>query len=139
MAHWLLAVSAAIACLLTAGCQFPRDPEGTLERSTGGTLRVGVAENPPWVRLGGREPGGVEPELIRRFAATIDAEVAWHRGSETELIEALRGFQLDVVIAGLTTTSVWQKEVAITSPYLDTEIQFAVPPGEELPDDLDGV
>ena len=49
---------------LAAGCQFPRDPEGTLDRVEGGTLRVGVVEDPPWVELGGREPGGVEPEIV---------------------------------------------------------------------------
>lgn len=130
----MLALSAG-----AAGCQYPQDPEGTLDRVEGGTMRVGVVENPPWVELGAGEPRGVEPELLRRFAEEIDAEIQWVPGSEDELVEAMRGFQLDVIAGGLTRSSPWAKEVALTRPYVDTEIQFAVPPGSDEPDDLDGV
>lgn len=134
----LAAALAVIGCAIAAGCQFPRDPEGTLDRVTDGTMRVGVIDNPPSVRLADGEPSGVEPELVRRFAASLGAEIEWIEGSETELVEAMRGYQLDLLIGGLTNNSLWQREVAVTSPYLDTEVQFAVPPGTELPDDLDG-
>jgi polar amino acid transport system substrate-binding protein len=128
------------AAVLGAGCQFPRDPEETLDRVSGGTMYVGVIEEPPWVVLDrGKEPQGVEPTLIRQFAEEIDAEVEWVEASEAELVEAMRGFQLDVIIGGLTRSSPYRNEVALTRPYIDTEIQFAVPPGEELPDDLDEV
>lgn len=102
-------------------------------------MRVGAVDNPPWVRLGPGEPAGVEPELVRRFAESLGAEIEWVEGTETDLVEAMRGYQLDLLIGGLTTNSLWQREVAITSPYLDTEVQFAVPPDTELPDDLAGV
>jgi polar amino acid transport system substrate-binding protein len=125
--------------LLVAGCQYPRDVEGTLDRVEGGTMRVGVVEDPPWVALGKREPRGVEPELVRRFAAELDAEIEWVEGSESELVEAMRGFQLDVLIGGLTRSSPWQKHVALTRPYVDTTIEFATPAGEDFPDDLEGV
>jgi polar amino acid transport system substrate-binding protein len=123
-----------------AGCEFPRDPEGTLERVRGGTLRVGVIEDEPWVKLSqNREPTGVEPELVRQFADELDADVEWVGGSESELVEAMRGYQLDLLIGGLTRSSPWQKEVALTRPYVDTEIELGVPPGEEVPGDLSGV
>jgi polar amino acid transport system substrate-binding protein len=135
-----LSVAVACAVTLAAGCQFPRDPEETLERVSGGTMYVGVIEEPPFVILDeGKEPQGVEPTLIRQFAEEIDAEIEWVDRSEAELVEAMRGFQLDVIIGGLTRSWPYQKEVALTRPYIDTEIQFAVPPGEELPDDLDEV
>ncbi|MGH2957816.1 MAG: substrate-binding periplasmic protein [Solirubrobacterales bacterium] len=137
----IIAIASALTAVLFAvACQYPRDPEETLDRVEGGTMYVGVIEDPPWVVLDeGEEPQGVEPTLVRQFAEGIDAEIEWVEGSEAELMEAMRGFQLDVIIGGLTRSSPYRKHVALTRPYVDTEIEFAVPPGEELPDDLDEV
>ena len=128
-----------LAAAMAIGCQYPRDPEGTLDRVSGGTMRVGVIDHPPWAEWNGGEPRGVEPRLIREFAGELDAEIEWFDGTEEELVEALRGFQLDVVIGGLTRASPAAMHAALTRPYIDTEIQYAVRPGESLPDDLDGV
>jgi polar amino acid transport system substrate-binding protein len=134
-----LAVALVLAALIAfGGCQYPRDPEGTLDRVEGGTMRVGVIEDPPWVDLSGREPAGVEPELVRRFAATIDAEIEWVEGTESDLAEALAGFQLDLIIGGLDRGWPYGTELTMTRPYLDTEVQIGVPPGTELPDELGG-
>jgi polar amino acid transport system substrate-binding protein len=137
-----VALRAAVALALLAalgGCQFPQDVEGTLDRVTGGTMRVGVIEDPPWVELGKGEPRGVEPELVRQFARELDAEIDWVEGTESELMAALEGFQLDLVIGNLTRASPYSTDVGLTVSYVDTEVQMGVPPGEELPDDLGGV
>jgi polar amino acid transport system substrate-binding protein len=135
----LPAVVCALAAL-AAGCQFPADPEGTLDRVEGGTMRVGVIHDPPWVILGeGSDPAGVEPELVRRFAETIDAEIEWVEGTEADLAAAMGGFQLDLMIGGLTREFPYVRDVAMTAPYVDTEIELGLPPGEELPDELGGV
>ena len=123
------------------GCQYPRDPEGTLNRVTGGVMHVGIAESDPWVRTGGSEPGGVEVELLKRFARTIDARIEWVEGSESDLIEALEGRKLDVVAAGLTRRSEWQRVAALTRPYLTTKVVIAAPDqatADELSSDLGG-
>ena len=136
-----LATGLALALTL-AGCQFPRDTEGTLDRVRGGTMRVGVTHAPPFVVLAdGRDPAGVEAELVRRFAQRIDARIEWIRGSEAELMGALHGRQLDVVIAGLSRRSPWSKEVTLTRPYLNTQTLIAAPDAETaraLSDDLGG-
>jgi polar amino acid transport system substrate-binding protein len=135
-------VGASFAAVITlaVGCDFPADPEGTLDRVSGGTLRVGVIHDPPWVVLApGEEPAGVEPDLVRRFADTIDAEVDWVEGTESELAEAVGGFQLDLIIGGLTRDFPYPEDVAMTRPYVDTEIEIGLPPGEDLPDALGGV
>lgn len=121
-----------------AGCQYPRDVEGTLDRVEGGTMRVGVSDNEPWVNLDGPQPTGVEPEIVRRFAASIDAKVEWVQGDSEELVEALETGQLDVVIAGITRTSEYRRKVGLTRPYVDTELLLAHPPGEKMPDEDDG-
>jgi polar amino acid transport system substrate-binding protein len=132
----------ATVCALLAGCEYPRDPEGTLDRVRGGVVRVGVAEVDPWVTLpAGRPPGGVEVELVRRFAATLGARVEWVEGSESELMEALHGRQLDIVLAGLTRRSEWQRVAALTRPYLTTQVVIAAPDratAERLSRDLEG-
>jgi polar amino acid transport system substrate-binding protein len=124
-----------IAAVALAGCQYPRDVEGTLDRVDGGTMRVGVSDNEPWVNLDGSQPTGVEPEIIRRFAETIDAEVQWVQGDSEELVEALESGQLDVVIAGITRTSEYRRKVGLTRPYVDTELLLSHPPGQKMPDE----
>ena len=102
-------------------------------------MRVGVIHDPPWANTAGRVPRGVEPALVRRFAREIDAEIEWFEGTEDDLVEAMRGFQIDLLIGGLTRASPAALHVGLTRPYLDTEVEYAVRPGEELPDSLGGV
>jgi polar amino acid transport system substrate-binding protein len=129
------AFAAALLGVLAGGCQYPRDVEGTLDRVEGGTMRVGVSHNEPWVTVEGSAPGGVEPEVIRGFAATIDARIEWVPGDSEQLVEALETGQLDVVLAGFTRSSEHRRKVALTRPYVDTELLLAHPPGEPMPEE----
>jgi polar amino acid transport system substrate-binding protein len=89
----------------------------------------------------GREPAGVEVELVTQFAESLDARVEWVEGSESDLMEALGGRQLDIVIAGLTRRSEWQRTAALTRPYLTTQVVIAAPDAQaaaELSEDLGG-
>lgn len=129
----------ALAAVLLAGCGLPRDPEGTLDRVTGGTLRAGVSENVPWVRLDGDQPAGVEVALVERFAEQLRADIEWVDGSEAELMEALHLGELDLVVAGLSADTPWQQNGAVTRPYLETREVVGVPRGQPVPDDFAGV
>jgi polar amino acid transport system substrate-binding protein len=135
-----------VVCLLAipiAGCEFPADPEGTLDRVRGGVMRVGVTPAEPWVKLpASGPPAGVEVELVKAFADELGATVEWVEGSESDLVEALHGRQLDVVIAGLTRQSEWARSAALTRPYLTTQVVIAAPDARaaaELSEDLGGV
>jgi polar amino acid transport system substrate-binding protein len=135
-----LGLALLVAGFIAGGCQFPADPEDSLDRAQGGTLRVGVIDDPPWVELRpGREPQGVEPDLIRDWAGEIDADIDWVEGTEADLAAAAGGFQLDVIVGGLTRDFPYVDDVAMTRPYVDTEIEIGVPPGVALPDELGGV
>ena len=109
---------------LLAGCSatIPTDPEGTLERVRGGVLRVGVSPNPPWTELSGTgsEPTGLEPALVRDFAASLDADVEWTPGGEEALMKALDRGEMDLVIGGLTARSPWSSHAALTYRYATT-------------------
>jgi polar amino acid transport system substrate-binding protein len=135
-------VPLALVVFLLCGCEFPRDPEGTLDRVRGGVMRVGVSPAEPFVQLTeGQEPGGVEAELVTRFAESLDARVEWVEGSESDLMAALEGRQLDVVIAGLTRRSEWARSAALTRPYLTTQVVIAAPDEDAaaaLSEDLGG-
>jgi hypothetical protein len=130
----LLAPLASIPSLALPGCEpWPRDPERTLERAAGGTLRVGASEAPPTLRRAGAGATGVEAELVEAFARSIDAQVDWRWGAQDAHLEALERYDLDLVVGGLTTKSPWKTRVGFTRPWLetgDTRHVMAVPPGE---------
>jgi polar amino acid transport system substrate-binding protein len=135
-----IALAAALGTVASgAGCEIPQDPDGTLDRVTGGSVRVGVTEADPWVLLDEGEPsGGVEVELVRRVARDLDAEIEWVDGSEEELVNAAKEGSLDLVIGGLTNKSRWKKDVAFTRPYVDTQVVIGVPEREVGRTDFDG-
>jgi polar amino acid transport system substrate-binding protein len=125
---------------IAAGCQYPRDPDGTLNRVDGGVMRVGVIETDPWVVVEDGSPvGGAEVELVRRFARDVGARIEWVQGSEEELVEAAKEGQIDLIAGGLTNKSRWKKDVALTRPYVETRTVVGVPPGESFPEDFAGV
>jgi polar amino acid transport system substrate-binding protein len=133
----IVLLSAAVA---VPACQYPRDPDGTLNRVEGGVMRVGVTEADPWVLLEGDRPvGGAEVELARRFARDVGARIEWVQGSEEELVDAAKEGQVDLILGGLTNKSRWKKDVAFTRPYVETRLVVGVPAGESFPDDFAGV
>lgn len=105
------AALAASALLLLSGCvlQIPSDPDGTLDRATGGELRVGDSSAP-----------AQEVALVEGFADRIDAGIRWTEGGEERLMRALEDGELDVVIGGLTADTPWSTHAAITRPYAET-------------------
>lgn len=128
-----------LAALLLAGCDsFPRDSAGTLDRVRGGELRIGVADNPPWVRFESGRAVGLEPELIERWAKKLGARVSWRRGAEAELVEALHRREIDVLAAGLDSKTPYKSKLGLTQPYIEVEDRYgsrkkhvlAVTPGE---------
>lgn len=129
----------AYASTLGCGVSMPSDPEKTLRRVTGATLRVGVSPHPPRTEAAaGAEPTGSEVDLVRDFAETLDAQIEWVIGGEESLITALEHGELHLVIGGLTAESPWVEKVAITKPYAETrdsrgkrqKLVMAAPPGE---------
>ena len=110
-----LSVALVASAFSVPGCEaIPADPEGTLERVSGGVLRVGMSEHDPWTALEDGERSGVEVRLIEEFAAERAAEVDWHDGGEEFLIGELHRGALDVVVGGLTAKSPWVDQAALT-------------------------
>lgn len=105
----------------------------TLERVSGDTLRVGAVASPPYLVPSENGARGPEAELVRAFARGIDAEIEWRWGSVDAHMRSLERFEVDLVVAGLTTVSPWKKKVGFTRPWRvegDRKHVLAVPPGE---------
>jgi polar amino acid transport system substrate-binding protein len=119
---WRLALL-VVACMATACNQFPKDPEQSLEKARGGVLLVGYSENPPWVVKANDEPQGTEPELIRKFAKSINARVQWLNGTEHSLFEKMEQRELPLVIAGVTDDNPWREKTGFTRPYQEVEVE----------------
>jgi polar amino acid transport system substrate-binding protein len=118
-ALWVLLL--ALVVLPVAGCDFPRDPRGTLDAVQNGTMRVGIVDNGPWTRLDGRRASGVEVRLLKQFPEKLGAKTSFVSGTTPELLEAARQGEVDVLIGGFTGTSPGVgdgKEAALTEHNL---------------------
>lgn len=120
--------------LLLLACGLPRDPEQTSERvASSHVLRVGVTDNPPWVTASA-DPQGIEPDLIRQFAARIGARVLWTKGSETGLAQQLKHHELDLAIGGFDAESPWKAIAGVSQPFAESGDKkrhvFLAAPGE---------
>lgn len=109
----------AVSCAALTGCglAIPADPDGTLERVSGGTLEVGASPNGGFVRVGDDAPEGSEVQLVRELAERLEAGIDWTVGSEEALVRALERGELDLVIGGLTDATPWSERAGMTRPY----------------------
>lgn len=108
-----------LGALVATGCgvQVPADPDGTLERVTGGELRVGAVPDPGLVEVTGDDPSGPLVDLVEEFADTIDAETEWFVASEETLVSQLETGALDLAVGGFTDQSPWVDRVGLTRGY----------------------
>jgi polar amino acid transport system substrate-binding protein len=100
-----------------AGCNLPRDADGTLARVQNGALHLGVADDSPWVVVQGRVVSGYESALVSQLAGELHARIETTHGAEADLFEKLHKRDLDIVIGGFTSDSPWKTQVAFTKGY----------------------
>ncbi len=144
---WSGTTAAALALgFALAGCDgYPKDANDTLERVRAGErpLRVGWSPAEPWVRVveagRGDGPAGVEPDLVRAWAASVGARIEWVPGGEAQLVQALQRNAVDVAVAGFSDDAPWGSKTGQTQPYLKAEAVVGAAPGAAVPRDWDGV
>lgn len=127
----------AIPLAILGGCDLPRDPSGTLDRVTNGSLRVGVSHDPPFVLADRPDPEGREVELIRQFAESRHARIEWIHVSHSALLRRLEQHEVDLVIGGHDADDPWKERLAFSRPYRIIGVAdrpalrtAALPPGE---------
>src|SRR5690606_22261227 len=118
-----------------AGCgiSIPSDPGGTLEKISGGEMRVGVTAE-EGMSTAGDPPEGPLPDLANEFAGSIDASTTWTVAGEETLVELLERDKIDIALGHFTAETAWVDRVAISRPFsisgTDAELVALMPPGE---------
>ncbi|NLE97887.1 MAG: transporter substrate-binding domain-containing protein [Propionibacterium sp.] len=113
-------LTVALVAAVTGCSTIPADSRGTLDRVRGGTLVVGVSPHDPWTTV--EDDGGVsgtEVELVEGFAERLGADIEWRVDPESVLAHAVRNYEIDIMIGGLTAKSPWSSELALTRPYTE--------------------
>lgn len=109
--HSLLTISVGI--LVLSGC--------SLLSSQGGVpdpLRVGVNDDyPPLSSVKDGKIEGIEVEFAKMLGKELDAEVQFVPLQLSDLIPALTGNRIDIIMAGMSVTEARAEEVAFVEPY----------------------
>ena len=121
--------------LFVGSCGLPHDAEKTSDRiAASHELRVGVTDDAPWSDTRSAEPRGIEPDLVRQFAARLGAHVWWTTGSETSLAQALKHHELDLAVGGFDAKTPWKSIAGVSQPFAETADKkkhvFLTVPGE---------
>ncbi len=137
LAPALCALSIAVA---SSACgRYPRDADGLTDQAVQSGMRVGVSEDPPWVRVD-RDGSvtGPEAELLERFAAAHGYQLVWVPGGHDTLMRELERARLHAVIGGHRPDSPWKGMVGWSRPLAlrasphgpMPERHVALPPGQ---------
>jgi ABC-type amino acid transport substrate-binding protein len=114
---WSVPLLAVALCTAGCGITVPSDPQGTLDRVSGGELRAGASASGELVTVDGSDVGGALADLVEGFAESIDAKVTWTVGSEEDLVDGLESGDLDLAVGGMTDATPWSSRVAVTRAY----------------------
>jgi len=120
---------AFLAGLALAGCNVPRDPEGTLETVQGQELRVGV------LKFG--QNGDKDRPIVEQLAASLGSKLVYVEGDAHALFEDLKRGRLHLVVGGVPESTPFAKELGLSKPvgplhdaHEEEERVLAVRPGE---------
>jgi polar amino acid transport system substrate-binding protein len=108
---------AVLGAALLAGCS--TGGVDTIDASGALRLRVGVAPDlPPYVYRQGREMAGIEAEFAHALGAELKRPVRFVDLNWTDLIPALEGGVIDIIMSGMCVTDSRAQRVAFCKPYL---------------------
>ncbi|MFP2957113.1 transporter substrate-binding domain-containing protein [Myxococcus sp. 1LA] len=125
--------------LASSACGLPRDTNGTQERILReGVLRAGLVRHEPWTGFQDGQPTGPEAQAVSRLAEQLGARVAWTVAPEAELMHALEERAVDLVVGGISVKSPWVKQLGSGQTYLTTRMRVGAPPGQTVPESLEG-
>jgi ABC-type amino acid transport substrate-binding protein len=131
-----VAALALAGVVALAGCApIPRDPDGTLDRVTGGELRVGASPAEGLVEIADGTVSGPLVDIVEGFAEQHDARAVWTIGSEEDLVFDIEQGSLDMAIGGMTDKTPWAVAVGVTRGYPELDpgtapVVMFVPLGE---------
>ncbi|KTC66628.1 Uncharacterised protein [Legionella adelaidensis] len=117
-----------ITFFFLSACQFPADPDKTLEKiEMIKKMKVGWCGGPF------DELVLKEKDLINALSQTLDATVTWESDLQEVLFEKLEENKLQVVVCRIKENSPWKDKLAFTTPFFihkKEKFVLALPPGE---------
>jgi polar amino acid transport system substrate-binding protein len=114
---------AALVCTLLAlaGCDRPQAQSSALQNILkAGELRVGTSGDFPPLTMRDKsgELMGLEVDMVRALASTMNLKVSFKQIPFAELIPAVERGDVDLALAGMTITPERNARVAFAGPYL---------------------
>ncbi|TVZ28517.1 extracellular solute-binding protein (family 3) [Gillisia sp. Hel_I_86] len=106
-----------ILLIFQFSCNIPKDQENTWENIQKDGLHIGVNSNPPYTFQKDSSYTGSEIELIQAFADKHKLKLTYEPGNETDLIDKLENYKIDILVGGFTKKTVWKEKVGLTAPY----------------------
>lgn len=132
---WLIYVVIATLCW---SCNYPKDPNHTLDKMKNQTVRVGISESSGLATISEAGPTGVEVELIKGYAQTINSKIEWVKGSQEQIVGLLKEHQVDVAIGGYSKQTAFKKHIGLTRPYKTEKIKVGASDKSKIPDEVEG-
>jgi polar amino acid transport system substrate-binding protein len=112
--------SILIASIAVIGCAAMSGPEGGASRTMPSELRVGTATNyPPLAFKADGQMQGVEVDFAQKLTSELGIKVSVIETTWEQLIPALQGGQIDVIMSGMSITEDRAQRVQFTVPYLN--------------------
>ncbi len=111
------------------GCSFPKDPQNSYIKAQDSFLQIGYTLNPPFTQYINGKPDGIEIDILREFAKSKNLKIKFQKGSESELIDKLKNYDLHIVAGGFDKKTIWKRDAGTSIPY-DKEHLFLIPKGE---------
>jgi polar amino acid transport system substrate-binding protein len=123
VAHLCLLLAALVVGAVTAFAQAAPAPASTPAPAPAPKppepLRVAVYANaPPMIFKSGDKYSGIEAEFARGFAAALGRPVEFINVDWNDLVPALLDDRADIIMSGLSITTLRQVRVAFCDPYL---------------------
>ncbi len=129
----ILGIGCLIIFCLTMGCVATgtRNAGTTTDIAEDQMLRVGVCANmPPIIFKQDRRIVGLEADLANALAATTGKSLCFVEFKWDELIPALLGKKIDIIMSGMSITKTREIRITFSKPYL-TVGQMALVRGED--------
>ena len=121
---WAFIMLSLIGCAASQGQRTTADTKQPATASVApstNVLRVGVSTNaPPLIYKQGSEIVGLEAELAKKFGDYLGKSVAFIELPWEEQIPALLANKTDIIMSGMSITSMRQVRIAFSKPYFRT-------------------
>ena len=115
-----------ITSLLFISCNIPKDPHHSWQNAQNNGLKVGMVSQ---MDVKKKSLLQTEKAWMEDFAKENNMEILFIENNETDLIERLKNYNIEIMIGAFEKKSIWKKEVGMTLPYDGKHVMF-IPKGE---------